>query len=93
MQPTQIAVETIVFPGGVQQRLDQVEFTVQWDPPEFVNGELEHYEVCLRFSERELEGEESCDTVPRTADTASLAVQALQIGGPELAVQVVCVCV
>ena len=37
---------------------------VNWEPPEYANGELTSYEVCL--SEEELEGEEDCNVLSLT---------------------------
>ena len=58
----------------------------------FVNGELDHYDVCVRFSEVELEGQEECDRLFRRTvlpDMSSYTQsQPLPITGPQLAVQV-----
>ena len=67
-KPTQIPVANITF-----QR-DILATVVNWEPPEYTNGELRSYEVCL--SEEELEGEEDCNEIFRSADVPSLVLSA-----------------
>ena len=58
----------------------------------FANGELAHYDVCVRFSEDELVGQEECDALSRRRVapdmTSYVQSQPLPIEGPLLAVQV-----
>ena len=67
-KPTQIPVANITF-----QR-DILATVVNWEPPEYTNGELTSYEVCL--SEEELEGEEDCNGIFRRVDVPPVVLSA-----------------
>ena len=58
----------------------------------FANGELARYDLCVRFSEDELVGQEECDALSSrevAADMSSyVQSQSLTIETPLLAVQV-----
>ena len=94
--PTQIDVESIRF-ENVEVISGQVRFEVHWDSPMFINGDLDFYELCVRFGGVELEGAEDCNPSFRrevtsenfvTPDTPSFALSPLPIEGPEMNVQV-----
>ena len=88
--PTQIERESISV-AGVEITVGQIRFEVDWNPPMFANGELARYDLCVRFSEDELVGQEECDTLSHrkvAADMSSYVQQPLPIEGPLLAVQV-----
>ena len=56
-KPTQISIENIAIEIDIFE--DVITIVVNWEPPEYANGNLTYYDVCL--SEEELEGEEECN--------------------------------
>ena len=56
-KPTQIPIEAITIEINIFE--DTINIIVNWGPPQYTNGNLTLYEVCL--SENGLGGEEDCD--------------------------------
>ena len=90
VQPSQVERDSIRF--DVDIRFDQISFEAEWDPPKYLNGDLDHYELCARFGDVELEGQEMCDSedihVPNVAMPSS-NVPPQEIKGPMLIMQVI----
>ena len=69
---------------------------MKWTPPEFPNGEVDSYEVCIRFTEVELIGTEDCRpsvieisiSQLTDPDQPSLMYSPIPIQGPQLTIQV-----
>ena len=69
---------------------------MDWTPPEFPNGEVDSYEVCIRFSDVELSGTEDCGPSSMEIsisqltdpDQPSLMYSPIPIQGPQLTIQV-----
>ena len=47
----------------INNNTDEVSFLMEWTPPEFPNGELDIYQVCIRFTDVVLDGMEDCESV------------------------------
>ena len=90
VEPTQIDSDEIRL-SRVEITVGQIQFEVDWNPPMFANGELARYDLCVRFSEDELVGQEKCDDLSHrkvAADMSSYVQSHIPIEGPLLAVQV-----
>lgn len=89
VQPSQIERGSIRF--DVDIRFDQISFEAEWDPPKYLNGLFGSYQLCARFSDVELEGQEIiCDGIfERQLQTPSfILLPPHQIDGPVLIMQV-----
>lgn len=87
VQPSQIERDSIRF--DVDIRFDQISFEAEWDPPMYINGDFDHYQLCVRFSDIELEGQETCDNIIGPLQTPSFILPLQQIEGPVLIMQVI----
>ena len=97
MPPTQIELESIRFINiSNDMVLDEISFVVEWDPPQFPNGVITSYELCVTFSETALVGRARCDfrafDVPieelSDPDMPSWPILPQSIEDPDLIVQV-----
>ena len=87
VQPSQIERDSIRF--DVDIRFDQISFEAEWDPPMYLNGPFGSYQLCARFSDAELEGQETCDNIIGPLQTPSFILPPRQIEGPVLIMQVI----